>query len=146
MVTGHLTTYLMITSLVILQGAASVFTNQNFINAVNTFALLGIATIGAWQATRSAARDKVIISIKKTTEATHVLTNSAMGEQLKTAVQFATSTSVLAHRLAALTKEAGDAAYATATDIVVKEQQALLQKHLTAQAIVDAQADKIIEI
>ncbi len=65
-----------------------------------------------------------------------------MGEQLKTAVQFATSTSVIAHRLADLTKEAGDAAYATATDVVVKEQQALLQKHLTAQAVIDAQTDK----
>jgi ribose/xylose/arabinose/galactoside ABC-type transport system permease subunit len=139
--TGYLAVDLVMVGVIIFQGW-NFASNPNFINAANSIALLGIAAIGAWQATKAAARDKIIVSIKKTAEATHILSNSAMGEQLKTAVQFATSTSVIAHRLADLTKEAGDAAYATATDVVVKEQQALLQKHLTAQAVIDAQTDK----
>jgi hypothetical protein len=104
---------------------------------INSLALLGIAAISAWTAAKQANRDKTVASIKKTGEATHTLSNSAMAAQLKMNVQFATQTSVLAHRLADVTKQAGDIAAAIAADIVIKEQEAILQKHLIAQAKVD---------
>jgi len=78
MVTGHLTTYLMITSLVILQGAASLLNNQIY-KCSKYFRLTGNRYYRGVASDRAAARDKVIIASKKTTEATHVLTNSAMG-------------------------------------------------------------------
>jgi hypothetical protein len=111
--------------------------SPNLTTMINSIALLGIAAISAWTAAKQANRDKQVLSIKRTGEATHTLSNSAMAAQLKMNVQFATQTAVLAHRLAESTKQEGDIAAALAADIVVKEQEAILQKHLIAQAKVD---------
>ena len=113
--------------------------SENTTTAINSLALLGIAVLSAWTASKQAGRDKKVESIKKTGEATHTLSNSAMAAQLKMNVQFATQTAVLAHRLADVTKQEGDVAASLAADIVVKEQEAILQKHLIAQAKVDAE-------
>src|ERR1700691_1573682 len=113
--------------------------SESTTTAINSLALLGIAVLSAWTASKQAGRDKKVESIKKTGEATHTLSNSAMAAQLKMNVQFATQTAVLAHRLADVTKQEGDVAASLAADIVVKEQEAILQKHLIAQAKVDAE-------
>ncbi len=62
--TGYLAVDLVMVGVIIFQGW-NFASNPNFINAANSIALLGIAAIGAWQATKAAARDKIIVSIKK---------------------------------------------------------------------------------
>jgi hypothetical protein len=98
--------------------------------------IVGLATAAlvAWNTWRASKNDKVVKSI-------HVLTNSAMGAQLKLNVEFAQQNAVLAHRLSALSKEQGDIAAATAADVVVETQKAIYQEHLLRQAKVDAQQE-----
>lgn len=109
---------------------------------VNSISLLGLGILGAWTTYQSAKRDKEIASVKKTGEAIHTLSNSAMGAQLKKNVQFAQANATLAHRMAEITKESADIAAAIAADIVVKQEQELLQVHLIQQAIVDAETPR----
>lgn len=90
------------------------------------------AALVAWNTWRAGKQEKVVKSI-------HVLTNSAMGAQLKLNVEFAQQNAVLAHRLSAISKEEGDIAAATAADVVVETQKAIYQDHLLRQAKVDAQ-------
>jgi hypothetical protein len=108
------------------------------VTTINSLALLGVAVIGAWTAAKQSARDKEVASIKKTGEAVHTLTNSAMGAQLKNAVVLAKQSAAFAHRVADSTKEAGDIAAAVAADTVVEDQEAILQIHLMNQAKADA--------
>ena len=122
-------------------GMAIILTNWEIVHTdVNTLAIFVAISLSIWQAGKEHGRDQVIKSVQKTAEATHILSNSAMGEQLKQSLQFAIANSVTAHRLAVLTKEAGDEAAALASDVVVKQQAALLQEHLISQAKVDALA------
>jgi|ERR1700722_2231260 len=93
------------------------------------FATAVIVSYNTWRGTK---RDKIVKDI-------HILTNSAMAEQLKVRVQFAKSQYVLATRLASITGEEGDKASAIAAGVVVQEQQALLDEHMARQAKVDAQ-------
>jgi hypothetical protein len=64
-----------------------------------------------------------------------------MGAQLKLNVDFAQQNAVLAHRLAAISKEEGDVAAANAADVTVTSQKAIYQEHLIRQAKVDAVAN-----
>lgn len=73
-------------------------------------------------------------------EKVHILANSAMSAQLKLNVEFAEANSVQAHRIAEITKEEGDMAAATASDVKVKSQQTLYQEHQMQQAKVDAKS------
>jgi hypothetical protein len=100
------------------------------INA-NSVILLAIGCITAWNAFQAE-------KIKKTGEATHILSNSAMGEQKKLNVDFAKANAVLAHRIAVLTREEGDIDAATDADVRVKIQEDLYKAHLVQQAKVDA--------
>jgi hypothetical protein len=96
--------------------------------------ILAIGIITAWNAYQSG-------KIKKTGEATHILSNSAMGEQKKLNVDFAKRYAVQAHRFADMTKLDSDIAAALAADIVVKEQEVIYNQHLIQQAKVDAKAE-----
>jgi hypothetical protein len=89
------------------------------------------AVLVSWNTWRASRNEKVVRSI-------HTLTNSAMGAQLKLNVQFAEKIAVGAHRLADVTKEAGDAAAAIAAEVVVEAQKSIYQDHLLRQAKVDA--------
>lgn len=104
--------------------------------------LLAIGAVTAWNSRRSGKRDEQVASIKATGEATHILSNSAMGAQLKLNVSFARAVAVMAHRVATITKEDGDLASAEAADIQVHDQEAILQLHLIQQAKVDARDAK----
>jgi hypothetical protein len=96
------------------------------------------AALVAWNSYQGARRDKKIESIKKTGEATHTLSNSAMGAQLKLNVEFAQSNAVILHRMADYTKTEGDAAAALAADVKLEAQKVIYQAHLVQQAKVDA--------
>lgn len=107
-------------------------------STINSLALLGVAIIGLYTARQSKVATTEIASVKKTGEAVHVLSNSAMGAQLKINVQYAKAAALLAHRLAAVTGEKGDEAAAAALDLAVGEQEVLLNTHVIQQAKVDA--------
>ena len=85
------------------------------------------------------AGNKEINSVKKTGEATHTLSNSAMGAQLAINVELLQALSVQAHRFATMTGQEGDTATAKAFDVRVTGAQKLYQEHLTKQAVVDAE-------
>ena len=80
----------------------------------------------------------IALRTKKVVDATHQLSNSAMGAQLQDAVDSALEKSVLQHRLAELTNADGDKAAAAAADLRVIAKKKLLYDHLANQAIVDA--------
>ena len=130
--TGYAIADLIILVAVILQGV-SFGINPNTTAAINTLALLGIAIIGAWTAHKTSA-------IKKVADATHILTNSAMGAQLLANVQNLQAMAVLAHRFAE-NGNAADIAAAVAIDVRVEEAKAKYQDHVKRQAIVDATAN-----
>jgi hypothetical protein len=92
-----------------------------------------------WNTILAGRRDKVAASTLKISKATHILSNSAMGEQKRVNVEFAEAAAVSMHRIAALTGEAGDIAAAEAADIRVRTQRIIYEQHLIRQAKVDAQ-------
>jgi hypothetical protein len=92
---------------------------------------LTTAALVAWNTWKQNRQGKQLTAV-------HILTNSAMGAQLKINVDFANQNAVLLHRLADISKEAGDLAAATAADVIVETQKALYQEHLLKQAKVDA--------
>lgn len=98
---------------------------------ITSIASLFSALLLTWTMYKSGQRDKVINAI-------HVLSNSAMGEQLKKNVQFAMAIAVMARRIAEQSKQVGDMAAAQAADLVVRQEQDLLNTHLIQQAKVDA--------
>jgi hypothetical protein len=79
-----------------------------------------------------------VISTKKTGEATHVLTNSAMGQQLLDGIADKQALSVVLHSVASASGKAEDLAAATAMDVRVKAAEAKYQQHQKNQAVVDA--------
>lgn len=95
------------------------------------------AVIGAVNKRDITAVKKEVSSVKATTEATHTLSNSAMGEQMKSTLAALMALSVVQHRLAANGQEA-EVAAAEAVDVQVEAARKLLQDHLTKQAVVDA--------
>jgi hypothetical protein len=103
---------------------------------INESEIVGLTTalLVAWNTWRASKNDKVVKSI-------HTLTNSAMGAQLKLNVDFCEKNAVLARRLASITKEDGDAAAATAAEVLVEAQKSVYQDHLLRQAKVDATQD-----
>jgi len=98
--------------------------------AINSVAILGVACITAWTAAKAA-------QIKKVADATHALSNSAMGVQLLANVQNLEALSVLAHRFAE-NNNAADIAAAVAIDVRVESAKTVYQEHLKQQAVVDA--------
>jgi hypothetical protein len=87
----------------------------------------------AWLAYKQAVMKKVV-------DATHTLSNSAMGTQLKARVDAGKALAVALHRTAEMTGAVGDKAAAAAADQNVVETQKVLDNHLTQQAVVDAKA------
>jgi hypothetical protein len=114
---------------IILQGV-SYGLSPNTTAAINSLALLGIAAISAWTAAKTSA-------IKKVADATHTLSNSAMGAQLLANVQNLEALGVLAHRFAQNGVEA-DIAYAAAIDVRVEAAKEEYQDHIRKQAVVDS--------
>src|ERR1700690_3356296 len=98
--------------------------------AINSVAILGVAVITAWTAAKAAA-------IKKVTDATHVLTNTAYGAQLLINGQNLEALAVLSHRFAESGGRA-DVDAAAAIDVRVEAAKAEYQMHLKQQAVVDA--------
>jgi hypothetical protein len=101
--------------------------------------LCATALLVLWNTILSGRRDRVAKTTLRITKATHVLSNSAMGEQKRVNVEFAEAAAVSMHRIAALTGEAGDIAAAEAADIRVRTQRIIYEQHLIRQAKVDAQ-------
>jgi hypothetical protein len=92
----------------------------------------------AWNTWRNGRRDDEAKRQGKVVDAIHILTNSAMGDQLKVRVQFAEAIFVAMQRIAALShNEEGAVAAAIAAGVVVESQKALLNEHLARQAKVD---------
>jgi hypothetical protein len=112
--------------------AAIIVTGWTVPNTAETVAFM-TAFLVAWNTWRASKNDKVVKDI-------HTLTNSAMGAQLKLNVTFAEQNAVKSKRIAAMTKEEGDIAAATADDVIVEQQRAIYQEHLVRQAKVDARA------
>ena len=112
---------------------ASFTLNQSLIN--NAFLAI-IAVSGAYTLWKTQ-------QIKKVADATHILSNSAMGQQLLSKVQILESLSVVAHRLAHTTNNSADTAAADAIDVRVQSAQQDYEKHQQRQAIVDAAEGKI---
>jgi len=127
--TGLVVADLIVIGAVVLQGV-SFGINPNTAAAINSLAILGVAVITAWTASKAAA-------IKKVADATHILTNSAMGAQLLANVQNLQAMAVLAHRFAE-NNNASDIAAAAAIDVRVEEARAKYQEHVKRQAVVDA--------
>lgn len=94
-------------------------------------AIAFISFMGVWNSRQNKRTGKTVDKI-------HILTNSAMGAQLKLNVEFAEANAVQAHRIAEITKSDGDIAAAEAADVKVKSQQALYQDHQVQQAVVNA--------
>jgi hypothetical protein len=100
--------------------------------AINSLALLGVAIIGI-------INTRKLEAVKKTGEATHKLSNSAMGAELQGRVDDAEVISLLFHRIAQLSGNApGDLEAATAADKKLEQRKKLLNQHLVQQAAVDA--------
>jgi predicted RNase H-related nuclease YkuK (DUF458 family) len=93
------------------------------------------AILVTWNTYRERKQTKVLKQV-------HILTNSAMGAQLKLNVESAQNISVLAHRLAAMSKEEGDTASALAADVVVETQKQIYQDYLLRLAKSDPAAGK----
>jgi hypothetical protein len=91
--------------------------------------------VNGWRLTRT---NKELKSVRKTGEATHTLSNSAMGEQIKTKLETFRAMSVIAHRLALVTGTEGDHASAEALDVQVELVAKELSEHVARQAAVDA--------
>lgn len=77
-------------------------------------------------------------STRKTTEATHILTNSAMGEQLLSSIADKLALSVILHANAAKSGLQADMDAAMAMDVRVKAAEVKYQQHMQNQAVVDA--------
>jgi hypothetical protein len=107
---------------------------------ITSIASLFTALLVVWTAYKTKQLQVVADSTKKTVDAVHTLSNSAMGATLKMNVQLAASNAVMAHRLAEITGQPGDAAAAVALDLKTKEHQAIYEAHLAQQAKVDAAA------
>jgi len=108
----------------------------------NTVGLLSLAVVTAFNGIldriAQKARTKTLESIKETGEATHTLSNSSMGAQLKLNVVALRTAAVALHRLAVQTKADADIAAAKAADVAVHEAESILEIHLQRQAQVDA--------
>jgi hypothetical protein len=104
--------------------------------AVMLIPILGFLFVGV----RNYIADKKLEKIKKTGEAIHTLSNSAMGAQLKKNVQFAKANAILYHRLAVISGIPSDLAAAMAADVVTESEVELLNTHLAQQAKVDSDA------
>jgi hypothetical protein len=95
------------------------------------------AVIGAINQREITGVKKDLTSVKHTSEATHTLSNSAMGQQLRENLATLQAWAVDRHRIAANGQEAEIAA-AAAVDVKVEAARKALQDHLTKQAVVDA--------
>jgi hypothetical protein len=76
--------------------------------------------------------------VKRTGEATHMLSNSAMGVQLQTKLDMAKELAVMCRRLADYTKQPEAEAASLAAEVKVALARTELQEHLIRQAKVDA--------
>jgi hypothetical protein len=88
------------------------------------------ALLVMWNTWRANRQTKVIKQI-------HVLTNSAMGMQLKVNVEFAERFAVQTHRIAEITQAEGDVAAAVAADRDVEIQKDIYQAYLLRLAKAD---------
>jgi hypothetical protein len=96
------------------------------------------AAVGSTVATILGAMNRTdVLSTKKTGEATHILTNSAMGQQLLDGIADKQALSVVLHTLATNSGKPEDLAAAIAMDVRVKAAEVKYQQHQRNQAIVD---------
>lgn len=102
--------------------------------------IAGIALSSFGTAVLTVFQQYTLNKVKKTGEATHLLSNSAMGEKYKDKVEICQKLAVLAHRLAEYTKQPEADAAALVADVDVEKAKRDLQEHLIRQAKVDAVA------
>jgi len=79
-----------------------------------------------------------IESVKKTGEATHTLSNSAMGAQLLSSIADKEALAVVLHSVATKSGVLSDLEAAAAMDVRVEAAKKLYQEHVRNQAVVDA--------
>jgi hypothetical protein len=149
--TGHAVADLVIVGAVVLQGI-SLGISPTTTTAINSLALLAIAIIGAWQAAKASARDKQIAAIKQTSnatkrvaEATHTLTNSAMGAQLLSTVEMLKEMLAIRQQTASIPPTNDNKYGMDALSVRIKLAEDLYQKHVIAQAKVDAKIDSNVD-
>lgn len=104
----------------------------------NTILISGIALSTFGTAILTVWQQHILNKVRRTGEATHKLSNSAMGQQLKDKVAFAKQVAVLSHQLANFTKEQTARSAAMAADVVVASAELEYRNHLIQQAKADA--------
>ena len=72
--------------------------------------------------------------VEKTSNAIHVLTNSAMAIQFMTNIQLSKALGLMAHRLAMSSGQAGDLAAAHAIDVQTKDYEIAYNDHMISEA------------
>lgn len=107
-----------------------------------TILVSGIALSTFGTAILSVYSQYVLNKVKRTGEATHALSNSAMGVQLQTKLDMAKELAVMSYRLADYTKQPEAKAAALAADVKVALAQTELQDHLIRQAKADVVGSK----
>jgi hypothetical protein len=107
-----------------------------------TILVAGIALATLFTAVLTTWQQFVLNKVKKTGEATHMLSNSAMGAQLQDKVDVYKELAVMAHRLADYTSDPEAKAAAIACDVQVDKARLELREHLIRQAKVDAFGQK----
>lgn len=106
---------------------------QTIVIAGIAFTTFSTALLNIWQ-------QHVLNKVKKTGDAIHVLTNSAMGSQLQYNVDSAIKLAVTMHRLADYTQQPEAMAAALAADVDVERAKIELQAHMVRQAKADTLA------
>lgn len=113
---------------------------------VNNGLLIVLGILGVIGAHHSIKNNRELREVKalsahtmETGEAIYKLSNGRVTALLTVNMQFAKSIAVMAHRMAEVTRQAGDEAAALAADVQARQQEALLTSHLLAQAQVELQ-------
>ena len=79
--------------------------------------------------------------VDKTSNAIHILTNSAMAIQLKTNIQLSKALGLMAHRLATSSGQAGDLAAAHAIDVQTRDYETAYNDHMLSEARIELHKD-----
>src|ERR1700683_503654 len=98
-----------------------------------------LGAVGGMIATVIGAMNRTdVLSVKRTGVATHILTNSAMGEQLLAGIADKQALSVVLHAIATKSGSQADLDAAAAMDVRVEAAKVKSQTHIKNQAVVDA--------
>jgi hypothetical protein len=106
-------------------------------DTIDKIILLFITLLGAYTTWKTSQTGKKVDAVQIVADATHKLSNSAMGEQLQIGVDDAKALQVVLQSKADASTQPGDAAAALAASQKVMQRQKLLDTHLANQSKVD---------